>query len=223
MNVDGRPGLDVGADLGQGPGPAVGQSRRGAGGAVLLLGGVLLIGGCDPPAPRRPGDDSVTVGGEKGGAMQTVKEAATAVPGQQASGRDGVSRSPKQHRSNNVYRQLRERGYDVFAVNPNTQEVEEIGHPDLKSIPGGVAAVVIGTRPEIAEDTMHECAELGMQARVDASGPRRRQRLGGRHRLRPAARHHRDRRRLSAHVRATADFGHKIMRFVYAGKVPKQV
>ena len=39
----------------------------------------------------------------------------------------GVSRSPKQHGSNNVYRRLRERGYDVFAVNPNTQEVEGIG------------------------------------------------------------------------------------------------
>ena len=73
-----------------------------------------------------------------------------------------------------------------------------IGPADLKSIPGGVA-VVIGTRPEIAEDTMHECAGLGISRA--AIGPRYAQRLGGRHRLRPQARHHRDRRRLSAHVR----------------------
>lgn len=33
---------------------------------------------------------------------------------------------------------------------------------DLKSIPGGVEAVVIGTRPSYAEDTMRECAELGI-------------------------------------------------------------
>ena len=33
---------------------------------------------------------------------------------------------------------------------------------DLKSIPGGVDAVVIATRPEVAEETMRECAELGV-------------------------------------------------------------
>lgn len=76
----------------------------------------------------------------------------------------GVSRKPKGHGSNLVYQRLRERGYDVFAVNPNADEVEndQCFH-DLKSIPGGVDAVVIGTRPEIADDTMHECAELGIK------------------------------------------------------------
>ena len=33
----------------------------------------------------------------------------------------------------------------------------------LSIIPGGVEAVVIGTRPEIAEDTMRECADLGIK------------------------------------------------------------
>jgi predicted CoA-binding protein len=59
---------------------------------------------------------------------------------------------------------LRERGYDVFAVNPSADEVE--GDPcyhDLCSIPGGVEAVVLGTRPEIAEETMRECADLGIK------------------------------------------------------------
>jgi hypothetical protein len=76
----------------------------------------------------------------------------------------GVSRSPKDHGSNVVYRRLRERGYDVFAVNPNADRVEgdECFH-DLKSIPGGVEAVVIGTRAEIASDTMRECADLGIR------------------------------------------------------------
>jgi hypothetical protein len=44
----------------------------------------------------------------------------------------------------------------VFAVNPNPDTVE--GDPcdkDLRSTPGGVQAVVIGTRPELAEDTLH--------------------------------------------------------------------
>ena len=32
----------------------------------------------------------------------------------------------------------------------------------LAEIPGGVDAVVIGTRPETAEDTVRECAQLGI-------------------------------------------------------------
>jgi uncharacterized protein len=75
----------------------------------------------------------------------------------------GVSRIPRDHGSNIVYKRLRERGYEVFAVNPNADEVEgEVCYHDLKSVPGGVDAVVIGTRPETAEDTMRECAELGI-------------------------------------------------------------
>ena len=61
--------------------------------------------------------------------MQRVKEAATAFLANKRVAVTGVSRSPKQHGSNNVYRRLRERGYDVFAVNPNTQEVEGTGPP----------------------------------------------------------------------------------------------
>jgi predicted CoA-binding protein len=75
----------------------------------------------------------------------------------------GVSRTPRDHGSNIVYKRLRERGYEVFAVNPNADEVEgDVCYHDLKSIPGGVDAVVIGTRPETAEGTMRECAELGI-------------------------------------------------------------
>jgi predicted CoA-binding protein len=76
----------------------------------------------------------------------------------------GVSREPKNHGSNVVYRRLRDRGYEVFAVIPNTDEVEgDKAHHDLRSIPGGVEAGVIATRPETAETTMRECAELGIE------------------------------------------------------------
>jgi uncharacterized protein len=76
----------------------------------------------------------------------------------------GVSRDPQGHGSNVVYQRLRERGYQVFAVNPNALEVEgDRCYPDLRSIPGGVEAVVIGTRPETAAATMRECAELGIE------------------------------------------------------------
>ena len=76
----------------------------------------------------------------------------------------GVSRTPENHGSNVVYRRLRDRGYQVFAVNPNADEVEgDACFTDLKSIPGGVQGVVIGTRPETAETTMRECVDLGIE------------------------------------------------------------
>ncbi|HEX9098247.1 MAG TPA: CoA-binding protein [Candidatus Dormibacteraeota bacterium] len=76
----------------------------------------------------------------------------------------GVSRHPESHGSNVVYQRLRERGYEVFAVNPNADQVEgDRCYHDLKSIPGGVGAVVIGTKPETAESTMRECAALGIK------------------------------------------------------------
>ncbi|MBJ7519754.1 MAG: CoA-binding protein [Solirubrobacteraceae bacterium] len=75
----------------------------------------------------------------------------------------GVSRSPKDHGANFVYRRFRDRGYEVFAVNPNADEVEgDTSYHSLRDIPDGVEAVVIGTRPETADATMRECAELGI-------------------------------------------------------------
>lgn len=95
--------------------------------------------------------------------MQNIKEAASAFLANKRVAVTGVSRTPKNHGSNIVYQRLRERGYQVFAVNPNTEQVEgDPCYPDLRSVPGGVEAVVIGTRPETAESTMRECADLGI-------------------------------------------------------------
>ena len=75
----------------------------------------------------------------------------------------GVSRDPANHGSNVVYKRLRDRGYDVYAVNPNAETVEgDPSYPSLEHVPGGVEAVVIGTRPELAEQTMKECIALGI-------------------------------------------------------------
>lgn len=75
----------------------------------------------------------------------------------------GVSRTPGSHGANVVYRRLRDRGYDVVAVNPNATEVEgDPCWPDLHSVPGSVEAVVIATRPEHAADTVDECVDLGI-------------------------------------------------------------
>ncbi len=76
----------------------------------------------------------------------------------------GVSHAPKGHGSNTVYVRLRERGYQVFAVNPTVEIAEgDPTYPDLRSIPDGVDAVVIGTRPERAQATVQEAVELGIK------------------------------------------------------------
>ena len=52
----------------------------------------------------------------------------------------------------------------MFAVNPNADTVEgDACYQDLKSIPGDVDAVVIATRPGIAEDTMREVCRPGIR------------------------------------------------------------
>ncbi len=93
-----------------------------------------------------------------------IKEAASEFLANKRIAVTGVSRNPQGHGSNIVYQRLRERGYEVFAVNPNADQVEgDKCYSDLKSIPGGVGAVVIGTKPDRAEATMRECAGLGIK------------------------------------------------------------
>lgn len=95
--------------------------------------------------------------------MTTIKDAAADFLAVKRIAVTGVSRDAGNHGSNVVYNRLRDRGYDVFAVNPNADEVEgDPAYSDLASIPGGVDAVVIATRPAHAVGTMRECAELGI-------------------------------------------------------------
>ena len=96
--------------------------------------------------------------------MTPIKDAAADFLAHKRVAVTGVSRTPGKHGSNVVYTRLRDRGYEVFAVNPNADEAEgDRTYHDLRSIPGGVDAVVIGTRPGRADATMRECAELGIE------------------------------------------------------------
>jgi hypothetical protein len=158
--------------------------------------------------------------------MATIKDAASEFLAHKRIAVTGVSREPKSHGSNVVYRRLRERGYEVFAVNPNAEEVEgDRAYHDLSSIPGGVEAVVIGTRPEIAEETMRECAELGIARVWMHRGP------GAGSVSRAAAAYGRQHGitvidgGCPCMFDPTADLGHKAMRFVFTltGNVPREV
>ena len=74
----------------------------------------------------------------------------------------GVSRSGDVA-ANAIYRKLRDASYEVFAVNPNAEEVEgDKCYPNLQSIPGGLEGVVIGTQPKVTEEIVRDCAELGI-------------------------------------------------------------
>jgi predicted CoA-binding protein len=96
--------------------------------------------------------------------MQKMKDVAAEFLADKRVAVTGVSRHPGSHGSNAVYKRLRERGYEVYAVNPYAREVEgDACYHDLKSIPGGVDWVVIGTQPERAEATVHECDDLGIK------------------------------------------------------------
>jgi uncharacterized protein len=156
----------------------------------------------------------------------TMKEAASEFLAKRRVAVTGVSRDPQNHGSNVVYRRLRERGYEVFAINPNADELEgDPSYHDLRSLPGGVEAVVIGTRPEIAEDTMRECAELGIKHVWMHRGP------GVGSVSEAAAEYGRERGIMvidggcPCMFDPTADLGHKIMRIVFTlnGNVPKAV
>jgi predicted CoA-binding protein len=158
--------------------------------------------------------------------MQKIKEAASEFLDNKRVAVTGVSRHPKGHGGNTVYKRLRERGYEVFAVNPNADEVEgDRCYHDLHSIPNGVDAVVIATRPEIAEETMHECAELGIKHVWMHRGP-------GAGSVSPTAADYGRKQGIAVidggcpcMFGPTADLGHKAMRVVFSlsGNIPREV
>lgn len=158
--------------------------------------------------------------------MQSVKDAAADFLACKRIAVTGVSRNGQGHGSNAVYKRLRQVGYQVFAVNPNADEVEgDKAYPDLASVPGGVDAVVIGTRPQTADQTVRECAELGitrvwMHRSVDAGS------------VSPTATEYGRAHGITVidggcplMFGKTADPAHKVMCFMFtlAGRVPRKV
>jgi predicted CoA-binding protein len=158
--------------------------------------------------------------------MPKIKEAASAFLASKRVAVTGVSRHPESHAGNFVYKRLRERGYEVFAVNPNADEVEgDRCHHELRSIPGGVDAVVIATRPEVAEETMRECADVGVKHVWMHRGP-------GAGSVSEAAADYGRQRGIAVidggcpcMFDPTADRGHKAMRVMFTlnGNIPRRV
>lgn len=156
--------------------------------------------------------------------MPTMREAASDFLASKRIAVTGVSRNAREHGSNSVFKRLRDRGYEVFAVNPNAAEVEGArSYHSLRSIPGGVDAVVIATAPDKAEGTMRECAELGIkhvwmhrsygEGSVSAAATA----YGREHGITVID------GGCPLMFDPTADFGHKVLRWVCANHIPKTV
>ena len=74
----------------------------------------------------------------------------------------GVSRDPAQA-ANAIYRKLRDAGYEVHPVNPNTDTAE--GAPccrEVGAVPGRLDGVVIAAHPRAALALVRQCADAGV-------------------------------------------------------------
>ena len=74
----------------------------------------------------------------------------------------GVSRNPNET-ANTIYRTLRNKGYEVFAVNPNADSVEDGPcFTNMQAIPGGVDGAILVTRPEHSTQVVQDCVAAGV-------------------------------------------------------------
>jgi uncharacterized protein len=156
--------------------------------------------------------------------MQNIHEAAAAfLANKRGGGHRGVPHAQDPREQQRVPAAARAR---LSGVRGQPEHRPGRGRPVLPGPgvdPGGVEAVVTGTRPQIAEDTMRECAELGIKHVWMHRGP------GAGSVSAAATRYGRQHGIIVIDGGCplmsgpTADFGHKIMRLVYAGHVPKQV
>ena len=71
----------------------------------------------------------------------------------------GVSRS-EDGTANYIYRTLRDKGYSVFAINPNAEEVEgDPCFPNMQTVPGTLDGAIIVTKPVLTEQIVQDCVQ----------------------------------------------------------------
>jgi hypothetical protein len=74
----------------------------------------------------------------------------------------GVSRDTKKF-GNSAYKSLKEQGYKVIPINPNTDTIEgDRCYPDLKSIPEKIGGVLVIVPPKKSEEVVREAHETGI-------------------------------------------------------------
>ncbi len=74
----------------------------------------------------------------------------------------GASRDPKKY-GYQVYKDLKEAGYEVYPVNPNTDKIlGDKCYPDLGDLPTKPDVVDVVVPPKITEEIVKTCKKLGI-------------------------------------------------------------
>jgi hypothetical protein len=74
----------------------------------------------------------------------------------------GASRNEKKF-GNMAFKELKQRGYQVFAVNPQASDIDgQPCYPNLKALEGQVDGVLITVPPDRGIHALQEAAELGI-------------------------------------------------------------
>jgi uncharacterized protein len=136
-------------------GGTTGRGARFYGGGLAVCADVVALGVGD--AGLMPGSSR-----SHSATRITLREAAEEFLAQARIAVAGVSRDSKQP-ANLIYRRLRATGHEVFAVNPNADEVEgDVCYATVTDIPGGVDGVVVVTPPGRARAVIEDCAASGV-------------------------------------------------------------
>jgi hypothetical protein len=74
----------------------------------------------------------------------------------------GASRDPKKY-GYQVYKDLKNAGYEVYAVNPNAEEIlGDKCYPNLENLPIKPEVVDVVVPPKVTEDVVKVCKGLGI-------------------------------------------------------------
>ena len=75
----------------------------------------------------------------------------------------GASRTPRKY-GHQVYKDLRNAGYDVYPVNPNTDEIlGDKCYPSLESLPKSPQVVDLVVPPKVTNQIVKICKKLGIK------------------------------------------------------------
>ena len=74
----------------------------------------------------------------------------------------GASKNPRKY-GHQVYKDLRSAGYEVYPVNPNAEQVlGDRCYPNLKELPRTPNVVDVVVPPQVTEEIVKICKELGI-------------------------------------------------------------
>jgi hypothetical protein len=74
----------------------------------------------------------------------------------------GASRDPRKY-GYQVYKDLKNSGYEVYPVNPNAKEIlDDMCYPSLENLPIKPDVVDVVVPPKVTEHTVETCKKLGI-------------------------------------------------------------